>query len=262
MDERDTCSGGLPLGLASPRARCHGFTLLEVMVSLLIIAGVLVLVFPSLSGVRKRAWDAQTLSNLRQSAALLDVYTNDSRGAHVFFGDPSGVPVYVPFVNREGGFTLDHYFDMHFAWHSFVADRLGMGDGEREVFGDAESRAINGIAGHQFYHSCSYFADPGYWNDRTREGKSQWRGTYQHEVALPAAKVTLLSSYPMDFHADIPRLSRSAPAAFADGSASIRKVGDFIPGMFYGDGLLSSIHVHDRYFGMHTIDGVRGRDVR
>ncbi|MFI4898212.1 MAG: type II secretion system protein, partial [Phycisphaerales bacterium JB059] len=69
-------------------AHRRGFTLVEMVLSVAIIVLLTALLLPSLSGVRRRAWDTKSISNLRQHSLVFGAYASDHAGYFPFFTDP------------------------------------------------------------------------------------------------------------------------------------------------------------------------------
>ena len=60
---------------------CRGFTLIEILVVIAIIAALIALVFPAISGAQEKAKATQDMNNLRQIGLATQMYLNDNDGA-------------------------------------------------------------------------------------------------------------------------------------------------------------------------------------
>src|SRR5947209_2433186 len=67
----------------------RGFTLIEMLVVIAIIATLIAFIFPALSGVLEKGKITQDMNNLRQIGLATQMYLNDNDGA---FFLPSGTP--------------------------------------------------------------------------------------------------------------------------------------------------------------------------
>lgn len=65
---------------ASPRRRAPGFSLIELLVVVVVVAGLLAILLPAVGGVRDAARTTRCLSNARQVGVMLNAYLVDSEG--------------------------------------------------------------------------------------------------------------------------------------------------------------------------------------
>jgi len=73
-----------------PRRRAEGgFTVVELLVSIAILAVLLAIAVPALRGARRRAFELQMLVNQRESMRILSLYTQDHAGMFPFFSKGS-----------------------------------------------------------------------------------------------------------------------------------------------------------------------------
>lgn len=247
----------------------RGFTLVKILVALTVIAVLLFLSFSALRSIHARSMHARSLQNLRSHAQAISAYTNDHRS---FF----------PHFTRVGAFNSDvsgggisvsglSYFDVHKSWHIALADGYYQGDARSEVFAPPGFIREDG---HRWpfetrYHvPCAFIADPAYWNERTRLGPEQYRGTKMSDVAFSAAKTIVVQAWYSSRETGAAGWEGYRPitAAFCDGSARRVEWERRLSGYQNGDGYefanSGAVHYSDSPPLLHAQDGVRGRDVR
>ncbi|MCL4740596.1 MAG: prepilin-type N-terminal cleavage/methylation domain-containing protein [Phycisphaerales bacterium] len=240
--------------MSEPRARRRGASLVEVLVVIAIVAALLALAVVGIRGSRQAARLAASLSNLRQHASVFALYAGEWDDAFPNFAKTDRYVTIIPIPDSDYILELP-YFGQHFAWSLLMARDWYDGQRAHPSFSDPET-AVRGVFSN-YYYGCCFIADPAYWRDTTRlDGFSQWRATRRHEVAFPDRKALFVRS----------TYERGRPVQYAtiDGSAGTRSQQEASGGGYpYGDGLHEgSIHPADVHYYLHTIDGVRGRDLR
>ncbi len=251
------------------RSRAPGFTALELIIAITILAILIALSIPAIGHFRESARDAQSISNLRQHAGVFASYT----ASH-----DDQWPLLIP-PNQEtidlGGPEPRHYFEQFWLWHVFMARDHYDTNSWNQIFFDPRSSET----GHTDYHySQAFVADPLFWNPATRLDRSQRRSTRVSEVRYPAAK-SLLLHHPriMEFDSIDARTGaevyRVVPLpwvflAATDGSSQRTHAWRIAPGYFSPNGVIPSDGTHSRMNfvnqaapGTWTVDGVRGRDL-
>ncbi len=261
-DERGAPSGpawGEPL---CARVARRAFSLLELLVVVLIVAGLVAILAPSLGSARGAALRTKTLSHLHSMGGALASYTHDYREGWPLMFDPLATSWVVRDTLRERASETTIYFAQHTLWIYLIGPYAFSGEVYNPVMFPAEDPPT--VSRTPLVYPCVFVADPAYWKPETREGRGQWRGTRVGEVVHPSAKVLLSSAHATAQIVDV----RSAgdvrvPCLLAEGSARAPQLSEFKPGMSSGDGpwVPGAIHNYDDGIGWHTIDGVRGRDL-
>jgi prepilin-type N-terminal cleavage/methylation domain-containing protein len=230
-----------------------GFTILEMLLVIVIVAVLMSLLVVGLRGSRSAGRAAVTLSNLRQHAQVFSMYGESWDDAFPHFAETDRYTTITEFERL--GVTLElPYFGQFFAWSWFLADDWYQGQFSHGSFADPSSEARTVYS--DYYYGCCFVAGPEYWRETTRLGDfSQWRSTRWHEVVWPSQKVLLV--YPAVAS------EQNARVALIDGSATTRdKRESFGKGYPYGDGQHpGSLHPGDVWQFLHTMDGVRGHDL-
>ena len=110
--------------------------------------------------------------------------------------------------------------------------------------------------------SSTIMTSPAFWNLETLTGSNQFRATRLTEVAFTSQKAifteTSVSSFP------IPHGKKEGPVrlGLADGSADGLTDAELTLPIPSGEGKYSGWHINIGTYGMHTVDGLRGIDVK
>ena len=96
----------------TPRARHPGFTLVELLVVIGIIAVLLSILLPALGGVRRRAQSTACMSNVRQVFMAINLFANDNKG-------------HLPRPYGVGDLSSDPVLVKNFAWLQKVSGAAG-----------------------------------------------------------------------------------------------------------------------------------------
>jgi prepilin-type N-terminal cleavage/methylation domain-containing protein len=170
----------------------HGFTLIETLLSISLIAILIALCIPSLSKVRglaDRSRSIQTLGTLAKSFAS---YTSDFRDYMPYFTDPKAT---YSVVYHDGIGMQIEYFGAYYTWHIALGERSFDAPPTSPVYYTLQEQPRHGFGPTSFWYSASFLADPAYWKMETRIGPEQWRSTRLAEVIFPSSKALLLDSY-------------------------------------------------------------------
>ncbi len=234
----------------------RAFTLVETLVSIVVVMLLTGILVASLSEVRRSGREAATLSNLRQHHAVFSAYSGDYADCWPLLITPPRDPGAL--TGSSGIVLAEPYFGQHVSWTGYMADGYYAG-GSAAIFESPVGG--NGVA---YYYGCSFIARPEYWTGEARPSATLWGATRHSDVSLPSEKALLLDYGSWWLQVDHDgRRSAPLPAAFVDGSIVKASSGNFFPGCTGGDGpWVGAMHFQDGFPGLHTLNGVRGRDRR
>lgn len=265
---RENISGAVVGRLRRAPAGSRGFTIIELLVTIALVAVLISLVSPTLDGSRRFAKRAISVSNARQHAGVFSVYANefDDQFPYFVYRDAQAVV-------RCGGQTLTiEHWESYASWNHALAEMYYDGNCRHPSFYPPDyprglSDAPVAAGPTPYWYGCSFIARPAYWNQRTRRGPSQWGATRQSSILFPTKKGLLFAYYPalLDMRLGVGNMSKVAiPTAFVDAHAETLTLSDILFGYPYGDGRFGggSHHLSHAPQGLHTIDGGRGMDVR
>lgn len=246
------------------KRQVSGMTLIETILVIAILALLVTLLVPAVSGARAQALRATNTARLSSHAAVFAAYSTDYRECFPYYVDPSATLQSI----QAGGqvHTFSNYFDAIFFWQLALADAYYDSSVRSPSFCDAELARNAYRAGTEFWYPCVFFARPNFWNQTTRTGGDQWGVNYVFQCTFPSRKTVLLSPYRLlqpldDLYLDRPA-ANPIPVALADGSARYVAESHFLRGVPTGEGASpGTLHHQDLFVGLHTIGGVNGADV-
>lgn len=236
----------------------RAFTLIDTLLVIAIVGLLITLLLPAIASARNAARDVASLANIRSHTGVFQMYAGD-------WND------YLPFVTRPdvdrtiirgcGGWGYSPYFGATQVWPIPLADSYYNGRCQGEEFIHPARRDDLLI---DYLLSSSIIADPEYWDLTTRTGPDQWGGQKLTAVRFPSAKAVLAEQHPL--HGPPTRIAVSdAPwqiaLGLADGSAGRWAPDDLVEPVSSGEGIYPGIMYGHGVYGLHTPDGVRGRDV-
>jgi len=245
--------------------RSRGFTLVEILISIALVAILLALNLPVLRGIQQRASESSSLSTIRQHGAVFGMYTSDYAGTYPYFTSPTATRT----ILRDGNFVVDvSYFGAYQVWNIAMAKGYYSSGPFDRVFSPPGVSPWNEYLFTGYWYSCTMLARPEHWNpDQRRSGTALLRSTRDTEVRYPTLKVLLADLFASSLaFADAAPGGLRIPACFTDGSATALIPGDVRRQYPGGHGAPfdagHGYHNTEPIPGMHTLDGVRGMDVR
>ena len=239
-----------------PRA---GFTIIELMMVIGIIAILIGILLPSLARVRGSAVRTVGLSNIRQLHLAVQMYVNDSSGIYPSTQDGRSYPT----TGLPGGPLVGFpYWQIHETWTGVIIDQLPYAENVEILISPNSLRLEDDFAPwpSSYKYATAFAGQPRLWSGRDLIDPLALRvAAREHQVVFPSAK-TLLWDAEMAWLFE--RTTNSlgdaldlTTMAMADGSASLRAPADAeLPtpnaiGHAFSDRRL-----------YNTTDGVRGRD--
>ena len=244
-----------------PPRPSRAFTLLELLAAVAVVAVLVSLLLPALSGVRRSARFAGSLANHRTIIQSLAIYTHDHRDGHPYLLATELAHLERPPapMGPHGGLSPgghERHWMMALTRHS--PDILPLLYPDRGHFQwqkerDDERRVITGC----FFPTATLFAAPEYFSETVPPRWNHLRPTRSREIAFPSAKMLTYdwSSVWLNSERDIEDPARTRLTyAFADGSARVY-LEDQLDGSF-----VQRTTVYHTGPGFTTTNGLAGRD--
>jgi prepilin-type N-terminal cleavage/methylation domain-containing protein len=181
--------------VARPAAAARGFTLIEMMLVISVVALLVSLSLPVAAGVRARGKMSRSLATHQQLLQAVSLYAGRYREAHPYFATP-GNPFGPQVLN--GKEVPDAYFSGQSRhWASLIVPEVYETRRGIELRGQREYldsiRMPPELVRTQFFMTHTAFAAPAYWRGEKAPGDfSLFRGTRLNDVQFPASKGMLL----------------------------------------------------------------------
>lgn len=229
----------------------RGMTLIEVMVSLGLIAVLIAITVPALSGARIKASELQSLANARHVAADMQSYADQF--GHWPYSAPGSAPPGYPTTPPPNMLTVlwwpsiytsvSSHWDHSYLWPGLVAvvapweehfqTWISPGAEPSTLFNDT---GVPASAVHTSYlYSNSFIASPRVWRGSSSADPTLIAPTRPSDVAHPANK-TLVWDWELPYLPQRPmringHFNRLTPMAFADGHGAVHNPLNAIPGV-------------------------------
>jgi prepilin-type processing-associated H-X9-DG protein len=176
--------------------RLRAFTLVELLVVIGIIAALIGILLPVLSGVQARGRDIKCQSNIRQILQAINGYAAENKGSlpYGFYFDPSMNDVHPDAFNPLNTWDPKNGTNRFVSWASQVGKYM-----VRKADGDNEDNNFPPVlncpeAEMSFHHIVGYVANfvafPSPWYDRQVNGSSRWisppktSGLFGHNILI------------------------------------------------------------------------------
>ncbi len=233
----------------------RAFTIVELLVSIGVIAVLVGLLGPALLGAKQSARFTASLANLRSHASNVALYSSDFQDHFPYFTDPAATYT----VLRAGGVVWPvRYFDVYCSWNFPMVNYYegNIAHPSMAVFPDRPSHVMESYE----YSSC-LVARPEFWLSEKRTGPEQWGATRVSEAIFAAKKAVFVTRGAYTHEVPVVPDQRRA-MGFVDGHAAWILPQDQMPVYSSGEGGWPGSWFNGGMIGLHTIDGVRGRDAR
>ncbi len=203
--------------------RANAFTLVELLVTLGIVAVLIGILVPAVTSARREAERLSVLANQREVMRVVDLYVNDQDLAYPCFGTPHTMQATVRWRGVEH--ELDWWRQPEY-WGWFVSS-LGydghLSQGRAVAATDAAERGGCPACGFNrrsiHWLSATLFADPDLFVPGATVDKAYHRGVLAHETLKPADKAIVYQVY-FPIPAGGPASPRR-PVHFADGHGEL-----------------------------------------
>jgi len=237
-------------GTVEARKRCCGFTIVELLVTIAVIAVLMSILLPAMAGSKNAGERLRMLANQREASRIVSIYANDYAGSFPSWGQPRTnlAPL------RTGKETLDlFWWSQMDQWGLFLSSvgydgwlsmgpEAGPGVFEKDEYCCGRASSLHVMTGAAFAAPARFAGDQPDTSIIHHTARSY------AEVRYPALKGLLIG--PVQ---PVPYDDQSVAVSFGDGHSASHQFGALekgTPGVNYGPMPVAT-----------TIDGVNGRDI-
>jgi|GEM_PF-2226023 len=254
----------MPYTVAQRHGASTGFTLVELMVSISIIAVLLGVLAPALGAARRRAVEIELLSSERESMRLISLYSADNGGAFPLFGTPLTNDAHIQWNGKRIALTYwqqSEYWGLYLASKGYAGAWITKGPRANpsafdDEYVDPECPGCSVDQRSWFTLSFTVFASPAYFKQGAQQqNKSLHKPQRQDAVVFPSKK-GILRWHVRQLHRGQPVSRAWQTVQFADEHGAIVQYSHLRPGAWDDPATGASWWTVNA-----TIDGVKGRDI-
>lgn len=249
-------------------ATARGFTVIELCLSIAIIAILTVLGVTHLAGSRTAARNRVNESNLRSHAAVFHAYATDYQDSMPAFQLNDDGSSTARCESADVEFPLP-FFAMTRYWHFPLADQYYAGDYRSKSFLTPFNKG-GSLQEVNYLLPCVYLAHPDLFTvEKWHSVPKQIAAQRLSHVTYPSQKSLLVAKNPWNLDGYVglaDARGRSTGVAAADGHAGTYRQDQMLLGAMrepsYVDGKFYSDHFTEQFPLIHSLGGIRARDLR
>lgn len=191
------------------RVRCPGFSLIELLVIIGVIAVLIAILLPALAGASRSAKMMASASNLRQIGIVMETYTQAERAYPTAVDDEFGEPSFYTYACPGVQIRIEHWQIVR-QWPAVVEPYAPWAE-YREVFVAPSADRDDDTCGwpSSYIYSASFVARPATWIEGTEPDPRLLGSVSPNEVVFPSAKA-------LAWDAEMPYIDKTIPVIGLD----------------------------------------------
>lgn len=218
-----------PPTIARSKGDGGGFTLVELLVVVAVVAVLLGLALPVIRGARQSAGAGASLSNLRGIGIVVELYTQRHAGVYPFHGPDTYLPFGIspPDERQRTLATIGDVWSLSYLWPAKMHEvapwrdhyRSWLNAGRETLHSDSPWREDLVVS---YRYTCSFFASPETWTEGPPlPAEELIKPVSISDVRFPALKALMYDKDRAYLGAAVAQHDRRG-VLLADGSASLR----------------------------------------